>query len=216
MWVQQGSNQLPPQWEWAQASSFPFCLSFSLVLKHRNSTSSMRAVLVTIGISYVGPFQCSPTLEGASGVWEGYRITQRFLLLPLFQKTATQFHGDRINYCSFPEKARTSRQVLERKYKNKQKTQKRVRVGDDRGTQQKLSRVLEPGKKRKIWQAGCWLTLGKEQICTRHSSLNNNDHVLSVPTSADTGRCSRQGWSLLTRERERRAGPHLSYMPGGP
>ena len=108
MWVQQGSNQLPPQWEWAQASSFPFCLCFSPVLKHRNSTFSKGAVLVTIGISCVGPFQCSPTLEGAPGVWEGYRITQRFLLLPLFQKTVTQFHGDRINHCSFPEEARTS------------------------------------------------------------------------------------------------------------
>ena len=101
-------SSFPPQWEWAQASSFLFCLCFSLVLKHRNGTCGKGAMLITIGISHVGPFQCSPTLKGAPGVWEGYRITQRFLLLPHSQQTVTQFHGDRINHCSFPEGARTS------------------------------------------------------------------------------------------------------------
>ena len=72
---------------------------------------------------------------------------------------------------------------------------------------------MEPGgyfgKEMKIKNAGCWLTYGEEQTFTKLSSLNNNNHVLYVPASADVGRCSRQA-GLCTS-----AGPRFSYISVG-
>lgn len=153
--MQQGSNHLPPQWEWAQASSFPFCLCFSPVLKHRNSTSSQGAVLVTIGIACVGPFQCSPTLEGAPGVREGYRITQRFLLLPLSQKQLHSFTGTGLTTAVFLKKLGLQAGLREKIQKQTENTHKK---GEGWGSERHTAEVIQgPGAREEEEDLAGWV-----------------------------------------------------------
>lgn len=49
-------------------------------------------------------------------------------------------------------------------------------------------------------RVGHWLTLGEEQIFTKDSGLHSNNHVMSVPTSAN----------------QRAAGLRLSWSPHFP
>lgn len=68
------------------------------------------------------------------------------------------------------------RHVLERKIqKQAKKNTGREKVGDHKGTQLKLSMILESrdysGKERNMKKSGCWLTFSEEQIFTKHLQI---------------------------------------------